>query len=144
MRLGQQLAHPLCGSAGIDEITDDQHALAAPAADADDAACHVLEHVDLALRDVVVARDAYRLDQPDAELARDDRGGDQAAAGYADDRLERAGAGEAPGERARITMGLVPPDREGFLRLRPRPRLLARVRPRPPQPGNGWGPSCAW
>src|SRR5258708_37759331 len=114
MRLGQQLAHPLCGSAGIDEIIDDQHALAAPAADADDAACHVLEHVDLALRDVVVARDAYRLDQPDAELARDDRGGGQGAAGYAGDRPERARAGEPPGEPARLTLGMVPRDREGL------------------------------
>src|SRR5215469_7161446 len=67
MRLGQQLAHHLCGSAGIDEIIDDQHALAAPAPDADDVACHVLEHVEFALRDVVVARDAHRLDQPNAE-----------------------------------------------------------------------------
>src|SRR5215469_16347258 len=61
MRLGQHLAHHLCGSAGIDEIIDDQHAFAAPAADADDVACDVLEHVELTLRDVVVARDAHRL-----------------------------------------------------------------------------------
>src|SRR5262249_56354307 len=114
------------GLAGITKITTDQHALAAPAADADDAARHVLEHLELALRDVVVARDAYRLDQPDAELARDDRGRHQTAAGYADDRLERAGASEPPRERARITMELVPRDRKGFLRLRL--RVLERLR----------------
>src|SRR5262249_33433097 len=73
MRLGQHLAYPLSGFAGIDEIIDDQPPLAAPAADADDAARHVLEHLEFALRDVVVARDAHGLDQPDAELARDDR-----------------------------------------------------------------------
>src|SRR5262245_7748475 len=135
MRLGQHLAHYRGGLAGIDEVIDDQHALAAPAADADDTARHVLEHLELALRDVVVARHAYRLDQPDAELARDDRGGHQTAAGYADDRLERAGASEPPRERARITMELVPRDRKGFLRLRL--RLLERLRHRIPRPERG-------
>src|SRR5262249_57197495 len=120
------------GFGGIDEIIDDQHALAPPAADADDAARHVLEHLEFALRDVIVARDAHRLDQPDAELARDDRGGPQAAAGYADDRLERARAGEPPPERARIAMELIPPDPKGLLRL----RLLARLRPPFPPPAT--------
>src|SRR5262245_7891666 len=141
MRLGQHLAHYRGGLAGIDEIIDDQHALAAPAADADDAARHVLEHLEFALRDVVVARDAHRLDQPDAEFARDDRGGHQAAAGYADDRLERAGAGEPPGERARIAMELIPRDRKGLLRLRL--RLLERLRHRSPT-GQGCGRSSAY
>src|SRR5262245_38604797 len=145
MRLGQHLAHYRGGLAGIDEVIDDQHALAAPAADADDTARHVLEHLELALRDVVVARHAYRLDQPDAELARDDRGGHQTAAGYADDRLERAGASEPPRERARITMKLVPRDRKGFLRLRLRLRLrlLERLRHRIPRPeGLGRFSAC--
>src|SRR5262245_57368046 len=117
MRLGEDVAHHLGGLAGIDQVVDDQHALAAPAADADDAARHVLEHFELALGDVVVARHAHRLDQPDAELARHDRSGHQAAAGDAHDRLERAGAGEPPRESAAIAMKLVPPDRKGLLRL---------------------------
>src|SRR5262249_6114092 len=132
MRLGQHLAYHLCGFAGIDEIIDDQHTLAAPAADADDAARHVLEHLEFALRDVVVARDAHGLAQPHAERARSDRGGAQAAAGEADDRLERAGASQPPRERARIAMELIPRDRKGFLRLWL--RLLERLRHRFPRP----------
>jgi len=49
-------------------------AFALPAADRDDMLGHPFEHGELALRGVVVARDADRLDHPDAELARHDRG----------------------------------------------------------------------
>ena len=99
-----------------------------PAAERDDRRRDVLEHLQLALGGVVVARHAHRLDQPDVELARDDRRRHQAAAGDADDRLERAGAVEPPGERARIAMELVPRDRKDFLRRRsPLRRLFACV-----------------
>ena len=130
MGFRQQVAHHLGGLAGVDEIIDDQHALAAPAADADDALGHVLEHVELALRDVVVAGHAHRLDEPDAELAGHDGGGNKAAARYADNRLERPGAGQAPRQRARIAVELIPRDRKRFLRLWLRLRLLTRLRHR--------------
>jgi hypothetical protein len=65
MRLRQDLSHHLRGLAGVDEIVDDQHALAAAAPDLDDGARHILEHLELALEDMVVARDAHGLDQPD-------------------------------------------------------------------------------
>src|SRR5919198_859460 len=55
-----------------------------------------------ALRRVVVARYAHGLDHPNAELAGNDRCRHQAAAGDADDRRERAGVVEPPGERTRI------------------------------------------
>src|SRR4030095_2412353 len=105
-----------------------QHALAAPAADADDALCHVLEHVELALRDVVVARDAHRLDQPDAELAGHDGGGHKAAPRHADNRRERPGTGQPPRQRARIAMELIPRDRKRLLRLWLRLALRVSVR----------------
>ncbi len=38
MRLRQNVAHELGGLAGVDQIVDDQHALAAPATDRDDIA----------------------------------------------------------------------------------------------------------
>src|SRR5207245_384012 len=58
MRLGQDVAHHLGRPAGIDEVIDDEHTLAAPTADSDNAARHVLEHLELALSDVIVARNA--------------------------------------------------------------------------------------
>jgi hypothetical protein len=42
------------------------------------------------------------------ELARDDRRWDETAAGNGDDGVERAGRSEAPGERARVAVELVP------------------------------------
>src|ERR1700704_5547316 len=129
MRLRQELAYDLGGLAGVDEIIDDQHALAPTAADADDVARNVLEHLELALAGVIVARHADRLDQADVEFARDDRGRDQAAAGHADDRLERAGAGEPPDQRPCVAVELVPGDGKGLLRLQLlRLRLLKRLR----------------
>ena len=103
-------------------------AFAAAAAQRNDARRHPLEHFEVGLRDVVVACDAHRLDDADAELARDDRGGNQPAAGDADDRLERAGAGKAPGQRARVAMELIPGYREWLLRLRNGLRLRKRLR----------------
>ena len=57
---------------------------------------------------VVIGGDADGLDHPDLELARDDRRGHETAAGDGDDGVERAGRGEAPGERARVAVELVP------------------------------------
>src|SRR4029453_17343122 len=53
-----------------------------------------------------------------------------AAARYADNRLERPGSGQAPRQRARIAVELIPRDRKRFLRLWLRLRLLTRVRHR--------------
>src|SRR5207253_9499790 len=108
----------------------------AAAADRGYALCHVLEHVELALRNVVVARHAHRLDQPDAELARNNCGGHEAAARHADDRLEWPGAGEPPGERARVAMELIPRDRKRLLRLWLELRLRLWTRLSHPLPRN--------
>jgi hypothetical protein len=134
MRVWENFPHHPRRLASVDEIIDDQHALAAAAADFHDAAGHVFEHLELALRDMVVARDAHRLDQPDAELARHDRRRHQAAARHADDGLERPGAGEPPGQRAGIAVELVPSDRKGFLWLRL--RLRKRLRHELPSPAG--------
>ena len=64
---------------------------------------------------VVVGGDADRLDHPDVELARHDRRRDEAAAGDRDDGVERAGGGEAPGERPGVAVELVPRDRKGLV-----------------------------
>src|SRR5207302_1187955 len=61
MRLGQKLAHDPRSVAGIDQIVDDEIALAI-AGDA-------LQHRDLALDAVSIARDADRVDEADIELA---------------------------------------------------------------------------
>src|SRR3982074_3667921 len=118
MRLGQQFAHHLRGLSGIDEIVDNQHALAAPATYADDVGGDTLEHLELALDGVVVAPHANRLDQANVELARDDRRRDETAARDADDRLERTGAGQPPDQRARVAMELVPGNGERPPRVR--------------------------
>src|SRR5262249_25055169 len=75
-----------------------------------------LEKTHLALRCVVVARHAYRIDQADAELAGHDCGRHQAAAGDGNDGVERPGIREPPSERARIAVKLVPRDRKRLLR----------------------------
>ena len=73
--------------------------------------------IDALLARIAVARDAHGLDHPHIELARHDGGGDETAAGDADDRLERARAGESPSERAGVAMELVPGDRKDLFRL---------------------------
>src|ERR1700686_4774871 len=72
MRIRQDVANDLRGPAGVYEIIHNEHALSPSAADSDDAARHVLEHLQLALGDVRVACHADGLDQADAELARHD------------------------------------------------------------------------
>jgi O-antigen ligase len=116
MRTGQELAHHLGGFSGVDQIVDDQHALAA---ELDDRIRYGLEHGEFALRlVVVVALDADRLDQPNIELARDDRGRDEPAARDGDNRGERPRRGEPPGQRPRIAVELIPGDRKRLLGLR--------------------------
>ena len=106
------LAHDARGLAGVDEVVDDQHALALAAHRATSAPTP-LSTVELALvRVVVIAGDADRLDQADVEFARDDRRRHQAAAGDADDRLERPRLVQPPGQRARVAVELVPGHRE--------------------------------
>src|SRR5208337_1837040 len=51
---------------------------------------------------------------PDVELARHDRRRDEAAPRDRHQRVERAGGGEPPGERARVAVELVPRHREGL------------------------------
>src|ERR1700756_4098560 len=60
MRVGQHLAHQLAGLAGIDEVVDDQKALAGAAAELGGLLRNALEHFQVALLVVVVAGDADR------------------------------------------------------------------------------------
>src|SRR5262249_36051281 len=55
MRLRQNLAHHFCGLAGVDQVVDDQHALPAAAAEADDVVGDRLENAHLALLGVIIA-----------------------------------------------------------------------------------------
>ena len=61
-----------------------------------------------------IARDAEGFDHPHIQFARHDRRRHQTAAGDADDRRERPGLGQPPGERARIAMELIPGNRKRF------------------------------
>src|SRR5262249_16768772 len=114
--------HDLRGLAGVDEVVDDQHAVALSGTDAAYRLGDALDHLERPLRLVVVAHDAHGLDQPQIEFARDDRGGNKPAAGDRHDCLERPGVGQPPGERTGVAVELVPRDREGLLE-----RLLHRV-----------------
>src|SRR5215470_19431215 len=67
VRLRQQIAHYLGGLAGVDEVVDDQHALAVAAADARDLVRDALDQLEVALGLVAVALHAHGLDHPDAE-----------------------------------------------------------------------------
>src|SRR6266542_5114571 len=82
---------------------------------------------------LAVARHAHRLDDAQVELAGDDRGRHQAAAGDADDRLERADVGEPPGERPRVAMERVPGNRKGLCGLRLRHEPPFALAPDPAQ-----------
>src|SRR5437764_6229548 len=113
----QDVAHHLGGPAGIDQVIHDEHTLAAPPADADHACRYVLEHLELALRDMIVARHANRLDQADTELARDNPGWNETPAGDADDCEEWAGTRQPPREGARVPVEFVPRNRERLVRL---------------------------
>jgi hypothetical protein len=103
MGLGHHLSQHDRGLAGVDEVVDDQPALAL--ADLGDDA---LEGARLALVHVVVAADAGGIDQPDLELAGDDRRGDEAAAGDRDDALPGAAVGQPPGQRLGVAVQLLP------------------------------------
>src|SRR5216684_4975044 len=121
MRLRQQAPHDPRGASGIDEIVDDDDAPAFAAGDAYDPLGRWFEQLELALgARGAVARHAHGLDDPQVELAGDDRGRHQAAARDAHDRLERARVGEPPGERSRVAMERVPGNREGFFGQRRR------------------------
>src|SRR5688572_13086407 len=109
MRLGQELAHGLRGLAGVDQVVDQQVAVAG--------AAHALENLDAVLLLLsraglacAVAGDADGVDQADVELARDQRCGHQAAARHGDDALPRAFLVQELGEVARIAVQLYPGD----------------------------------
>src|SRR4051794_9300758 len=123
MRGGQEIAHDTRGRAGIDEIVDDKHAGTAREYLRRDA----LQHLDLALRLVAIARNRDRLDDADAELARDDRRRHEPAAGDRDDRVERPGTREPPGKRARIAVKLVPGHGKNFFGGLARRKFRRRV-----------------
>ncbi len=108
MRRRHQIAHHAGGLAGVDEIVDDQDALAGAAADLENVRRHCFQDLDRALVLVIVAGDADRIDHTHAEFAGNHGGGDQAAAGDRHDGLERAGVVQPPGQRAGIAMELIP------------------------------------
>ena len=64
------------GFAGVDEVVDDQPAVAV--ADIEGG----LQNLKLALRLLVVGRDGNGIDHANFQLPRDDRGGDHAATGH--------------------------------------------------------------
>jgi hypothetical protein len=66
MRLGVERAHQFQRLAGVDQVVDDQHALAI----AHDLGLRGLEHVGFGLRLLVVAFHADRIDHADVQLAR--------------------------------------------------------------------------
>src|SRR3546814_14780269 len=94
MRPGQHLAHDSGGGAGVDQVVDDQPAVAV--------AGGPLEDDGPALVAVVVCGDADGVDEAYAELAGDDRGRHQTAAGYRDDAFEGSQRAEPPGQRAGV------------------------------------------
>src|SRR5215467_9332675 len=116
MRIGQEVAHHTRRLASVDEVVDDEHAVAAAAAFLHDLRGDALEHLQLALAGVVVARNADRLDEANLKLAGHDRSRHQAAARHRNDRLKRPGAVEPPGKGARVAMELVPGDRKCLFR----------------------------
>src|SRR5262249_47301245 len=107
MRLGQHVPHHAGGVPGVDEVVDDEIAVAV--------ARDALEDLDLAALAellVVVTLHAYGIDEPDVELARDDGRGHHPAAGDRDDPAPGPEVEETPGERARVPVQIVPGDRK--------------------------------
>src|SRR4029450_9343882 len=102
MRLRQHLGHESPGLPGVDQIVDDQPALAT--------ALDSLEDARLPLTLLVVGRHAEGGDQVDRELARHDLRGHQATARDRHDALPWPALGEAPGQRPGITVKLFPRD----------------------------------
>src|SRR5512138_1613884 len=105
--LRQELAHGLGGAPGVDEVVDQQIALAV--------AAHALEDLDVALHlrrapggAAVVARDADRVDEADIELPRHQRRGHQAAARDGDDALPRAELVQLRGKEPGVAVQLHP------------------------------------
>ena len=100
MRLRQPFADDPRGGAGIDQVVDDQPPLAV--------ARRRLQDLDLTLDLVVVAHDAEGIDDADAQLTRDDGGGDQSAARDPDDAGPLGIVDQAPGQRLGVAMQLLP------------------------------------
>src|SRR5271170_6578362 len=117
MRARHDFAHHFGGLAGVDEVVDQKNPGPLPAAKRDDPRRYALEHRQVALIGAHIARHANRLDQLDAEFARNDGRRHQTAAGDADDGFERTGPAEPPSERTRIAVKLVPRHRKDFSRI---------------------------
>src|SRR5215469_17838277 len=113
----QDPAHHFRGLTGIHQIVDDEHAGPIAAAAVDYACRDVLEDLQIGLASMVIACHAYRLDHPDAQLARHDRGRDETAAGDADNRVKRPRRAQTPSQRPGIAMELVPGYRKDFCRI---------------------------
>src|SRR5262249_12819392 len=105
MRLGQHVPDHARGMPGIDEIVDDEIALAI--------AGDTLEDLDLAAHAegrVVVALDADRIYEAHVEFAGHDRGRHEAAAGDRDNAAPGTEVEERPGKRALGPVEVVPGD----------------------------------
>src|SRR5579864_3544421 len=110
----QHLAHHLGGSAGVHQVVDDEDL--GSLVEIGDLRRDRLENLEPALGLVIViGGDADGLDHPDIELTRDDRRRNETAPGDGDDGVERASRGEAPGERPRVAVELVPRNRKRLL-----------------------------
>src|SRR5205085_4982699 len=105
-------------------VIQHQDALAATTARRHDIERDALYEPDIALPDVLVARDADRIDETDAKLARHDRGRNEPAARDADDDLERPLVRKARGQRTRIAVQFVPGYRDSTCRVSLLPLLL--------------------
>ena len=127
MGLGQHFAHQLGGPAGVDQVVDDQRIGAV--------AGHALEHRDFTLCLMVVGRHADGVDQPQFQLARDDRRRHQPAARDRDNLIPRSLFRQSPGERLGVTMELFPGNGEVVLRLGGHENYYARRRAAPPSCG---------
>jgi len=130
LRLGRTSRTSLAVCPGVDQIVHHQHAFALPAADRDDMLGHPFEHGELALRGVVVARDADRLDHPDAEPRAPRSRPHEPATSHTDDRLKRPGLRQPPSERPRVAVELVPRDGKLFPAVAARLAKAARRRDR--------------
>src|SRR5262249_8089325 len=121
MSLRQQIADEPRGISGVHEIVDYEQSLAS------EFAARILEKAYLAPLVIVVARDAHRVDQTNAEFSRDDRSRHEAPTRDGDDCIERSGIRKPPRECTRVAMELVPGDRKGSLRRGFRIQLLHLV-----------------
>lgn len=111
---GEHFADGAGGVAGIDEVVDDQD-IAALLGEVEDRLADFLENLDAGLVLVVVALGGYGFDGADVQLAGDDGGWNETAAGDGDDGVKGAEASEAPGESAAIAVKLVPGDGKRLL-----------------------------